>query len=122
MGLELTPVATGIAKGLRAQFTRPLYVLWGIVGLILLVACVNLANLMLARATARTAEMSVRVAIGASHSDVRWMVLERALRLSSWGIFIGLALSSAVTPLLRRFLYGVHPLDPAVRPSDQTRI
>jgi len=82
MGLELTPVATGIAKDLRAQFTRPLYVLWGIVGVILLVACVNLASLMLARAAARTAEMSVRVAIGASRSELAGQALTETLILS----------------------------------------
>src|SRR5258708_21530711 len=43
MGLDVSPVRTGFAKDLRAQFSRPLYILAGIVGLILLVACVNLA-------------------------------------------------------------------------------
>jgi len=91
MGLEVMPVATGIAKDLRAQFTRPLYVLWGIVGVILLVACVNLANLMLARATARTAEMSVRVAIGASRWELARQALTETLILS-----LGAALSGVV--------------------------
>ena len=50
MGLDLSPVRTGFARDLRAQFSRPLYVLAGIVGFFLLVASVNLANLMLARA------------------------------------------------------------------------
>jgi predicted lysophospholipase L1 biosynthesis ABC-type transport system permease subunit len=91
MGLEVTPVATGIAKDLRAQFTRPLYVLWGIVGVILLVACVNLANLMLARAAARTGEMSVRVAIGASRWELASQVLTETLILS-----LGAAVSGVV--------------------------
>jgi predicted permease len=75
MGLDVSPVRTGLAKDLRAQFSRPLYVLVGIVGLILLVACVNLANLMLARGAARRQEMSVRVAIGAS----RWALAGQVL-------------------------------------------
>ena len=93
MGLEVTPVATGIAKDLRAQFTRPLYVLWGIVGVILLVACVNLANLMLARAAARTSEMSVRVAIGASPWELAGQVLSETLILSLGAAALGVVFS-----------------------------
>jgi putative ABC transport system permease protein len=93
MGLEVTPVATGIAKDLRAQFTRPLYVLWSIVGLILLVACMNLANLMLARAAARTAEMSVRVAIGASRRELAGQVLTETLILSLGAAVLGVVFS-----------------------------
>src|SRR5260370_9740665 len=50
MGLEVTSASKGFTSGLRSQFARPLYVLAGIVGLILLLACVNLANLMIAHA------------------------------------------------------------------------
>lgn len=93
MGLDLSPVRTGFAKDLRAQFSRPLYVLAGIVGLILLVTCVNLANLMLARAAARSQEMSVRVALGASRWDLGGQVLTESLLLSLGGALLGLALS-----------------------------
>ncbi|HKW33814.1 MAG TPA: ABC transporter permease [Candidatus Acidoferrum sp.] len=93
MGLDASPVRTGFAKDLRAQFSRPLYLLGGIVGLILLVACVNLANLMLARAAARSQEMSVRVAIGASRWAVASQVLTESLVLSLGGALLGLVLS-----------------------------
>src|ERR1700746_1390453 len=73
--VDVSPVRTGCARDLRAQFSRPLYLLAATVGLILLVACVNLANLMLARAAARSQEMSVRVAIGAS----RWALAGQVL-------------------------------------------
>jgi predicted permease len=91
MGLEVAPAAKGISKDLRAQFTRPLYVLGGIVGLILLVACVNLANLMLARAASRSHEMSVRVAIGASRWALVQQILAESLVLSFAGALLGLA-------------------------------
>src|SRR6266566_1164515 len=93
MGLDVSPVRTGFARDLRAQFSRPLYLLAAIVGLILLVACVNLANLMLARAAARSQEMGVRVAIGASRWALAGQILTESLVLSLAGALLGLALS-----------------------------
>jgi predicted permease len=91
MGLDVAPAATGINTALRSHFTRPLYVLMGIVGLILLVACVNLASLMLARAATRSHEMSVRVALGASRWALARQVLAESLALSISGALLGLA-------------------------------
>jgi predicted permease len=91
MGLEVSSAAKGITADLRSEFTRPLYVLAGIVGLILFVACVNLANLMLARAAARGHEMRVRVAIGASRWALARRVLTESLALSVAGALLGLA-------------------------------
>lgn len=91
MGLDVTPAATGLARDLRASYTRSLYVLLGIVGLILLVSCVNLANLTLARASAHSQETSIRVALGASRWTLSWHVLAEALTLSFSGALLGLA-------------------------------
>ncbi len=104
LGLDVSFVRTGFARDLRAQFSRPLYVLAGIVGLILLVACVNLANLMLARGAARSQEMSVRVAIGASRWALASQALTESLVLSLGGALLGLALSYSRSRLLVAFM------------------
>jgi predicted permease len=90
MGLDVSAARTGVARELRAQFTRPLYLLLGIVGLILLVACVNLANLMLARAAACAQEMCMRVALGANRWQLAGQVLTESLALSLGGAFLGI--------------------------------
>lgn len=104
MRLDVSPVATGVARDLRARFSRPLYVLLGIVGLILLVACVNLANLMLARAAARSHEMSVRLALGANRWALSGQVLAESLTLSIAGALLGLAFAYWGSNLLVRLM------------------
>jgi predicted permease len=90
MGLDVAPAAKGVNAALRSHFARPLYVLMGIGGLILLISCVNLASLMLARATGRSHEMSVRVALGASRWGLTRQVLCESLLLSISGALLGL--------------------------------
>jgi predicted permease len=105
MRFRIDPASAGSKNiDLRSKFLKPLYLLSGIVALILLVVCVNLASLTLARASARSHEISTRIALGATPwQAIRQLVVE-SLFLSTMGALSGLLLAFWGSQLLVRLL------------------
>jgi macrolide transport system ATP-binding/permease protein len=90
--MDLAPAAKGLS-GLRQQFSKPLTALMILAGLVLLAACVNMTNLMLARAVARQRDFAVRLAIGAGRARLVRQNATEALVLVGAGAMLGIVLA-----------------------------
>ncbi|HUA22042.1 MAG TPA: ABC transporter permease [Bryobacteraceae bacterium] len=97
-GIETIPLAEQLAGG----FQSTLWMLLGAVAVVLLIACANVANLLLVRAGAREKEMAVRSSLGASPGRIMRQLLTESVLLGLAGGVLGLALAFAATPLLIR--------------------
>ncbi len=115
--IEVEPAGAGLSR-LRDLFAKPLFILMTVVALLLLIACTNLASLLLARGAARRREMAVRVALGAGRFRLVRQVLTESLLLSSAGSLPGVFLAYFGAGALLRVLTSGRPIIGLPQPLD----
>ena len=110
-GVELLSMKDQIVGPTRT----PLYIVFAAVGMVLLIACANVANLQLARGAARYRELSVRAALGAGRTRIAQQLLTESVMLSLIGGIAGVGLALLGTKWLATVLVSTLPIDPGIR-------
>jgi predicted permease len=103
LSVEVSPAANGLSTA-RDRYGKPVIVIMSIVGLLLLLACVNVASMLLAKGAARQKEMSLRLSLGAGRGRIMRQLLAEGILLSAFGTILGACLAWAGTSTLVRIL------------------
>jgi predicted permease len=115
--INIVPAGSGVLEW-KANYSRSLEILFAVCGLVLLIACANVANLLLARSVSQRGQTAVRLAIGASRGQIVLQALTESVVLAIGGSLAGLAVASAAARLLLTLAFrSAHFLPISVTPS-----
>src|SRR5258705_5787245 len=115
--VNVVPAGAGVAE-MKEEYGRSLQILLSVCGLVLLIACANVANLLLARGVARRGQIAVRMAVGATRSQIIKQALTESILLAIGGAIAGLLVAVAAARLLLALAFhSAHFLPISTRPS-----